>query len=319
MKDIYFAGGCFWGVEKYLSCISGVISTQVGYANGKTQNPSYEEVCTGDPGHAEAVKVRYDSERLVLEDLLELFYQIIDPTAVNRQGPDRGIQYRTGIYYVEEQDGPVIQRSLEKLQKRYDQPIAVENGRLENFYEAEDYHQKYLDRNPAGYCHIGADKFELARSTHRPRYHKKDDEELRRTLTELQYQVTQNAATEPSFRNEYYDHFETGIYVDITTGEPLFLSSDKFESGCGWPAFSRPIDPDLLTEVTDYSLPAARTEVRSRTGDAHLGHVFDDGPAELGGMRYCINSASLRFIPKERMEDEGYGAYLRLLKPRGQD
>lgn len=146
------------------------------------------------------------------------------------------------------------------------------------------------------------------------KYKAKTKEELKNILNEMQYNVTQNNGTEPPFRNEYYDNFKEGIYVDITTGEPLFVSTDKFESGCGWPSFSKPINPELIKELTDLSHGMVRTEVRSKLGDAHLGHVFNDGPKELGGLRYCINSASLKFIPKEKMEEEGYGEYMRLLK-----
>ena len=145
------------------------------------------------------------------------------------------------------------------------------------------------------------------------RFAKKSKVALQRELTPLQYAVTQENATERPFDNEYAANFEEGIYVDVTTGEPLFFSTDKFESGCGWPAFSKPIDKALITEHNDFSLFRARTEVRSKTGDAHLGHVFPDGPKELGGLRYCINSASLRFIPKADIEQEGYGDYLKLL------
>ena len=145
------------------------------------------------------------------------------------------------------------------------------------------------------------------------RFAKKSKVALQRELTPLQYAVTQENATERPFDNEYAANFEEGIYMDVTTGEPLFFSTDKFESGCGWPAFSKPIDKALITEHNDFSLFRARTEVRSKTGDAHLGHVFPDGPKELGGLRYCINSASLRFIPKTDMQREGYEDYLKLL------
>ena len=313
-KTIYIAGGCFWGLEKYFTCINGVKETCVGYANGSTANPSYEEVCSHTTGHAEAVRVTYEDNEVKLAQLLDLFYQVIDPTAVNRQGADRGPQYRTGIYYTDSADRAVIEESLAWLQREYEQPVAVEAVPLANFYPAEDYHQRYLDKNPQGYCHIGPEAFELAKKTQHPVYQRKSKEELQQSLTELQYEVTQNAATERPFQNEYYDTFLKGIYVDITTGEPLFASTDKFESGCGWPSFTRPIDIDLIEEVEDSSHGMRRIEVRSKTGDAHLGHVFDDGPEEFGGQRYCINSASLRFVPKAEMEAEGYGAYLSLVR-----
>lgn len=315
-KEIYLAGGCFWGTEKYLEDMKGIIETEVGYANGNTENPSYEEVCHNNTGHAETVKVIYDETIISLTFLLELYYDVINPVSINRQGGDRGTQYRTGIYFVDNNDEPVIKESIRNLQNKYTEKIAIEVKPLLNYYKAEEYHQKYLDKNPNGYCHISTDKFEKARTAvdTSKKYKKKSKEELANSLSKMQYQVTQNNATEPSFHNEYYDLFQDGIYVDITTGEPLFVSSDKFESGCGWPSFAKPIKESLITKVVDKSHGMIRTEVRSKTGDAHLGHVFEDGPLEMGGLRYCINSASLRFIPKEKMEQEGYGDLLILLK-----
>ena len=307
IKEIYLAGGCFWGTEKYFSLIPGVVETEVGYANGNTENPSYEDVCRKETGHAETVKLLYNSVEVGLDHILKRFYDVIDPVSINRQGNDVGTQYRTGIYYKDEKDKKIIEDSLAELQKSYKRPIAIEVMPLTNYYTAEEYHQKYLDKNPSGYCHISREKFEKARQAPEVRYRKKSKEDLKRTLTEIQYNVTQNNATEPPFRNEYNTHFEEGIYVDVTTGEPLFASSDKFESGCGWPSFSKPISPEHTCEFTDTSHGMRRVEVRSKRGDAHLGHVFNDGPARLGGLRYCINSAALRFIPKERLEEEGYG------------
>ncbi|NLL85652.1 MAG: peptide-methionine (R)-S-oxide reductase MsrB, partial [Syntrophomonadaceae bacterium] len=287
---------------------------QVGYANGRTANPSYEEVCYANTGHAETVKVEYDPKLLGLEFLLDLYYEVIDPLAVNRQGPDIGAQYRTGIYYLDKNDRPLIEASLDRLQKKYNMPIAIELKELENFYPAEEYHQKYLDKNPGGYCHIGRKHFERAAQAriNPAAYPAPDPQKLAQDLSRVQYEVTRKNATEPPFRNEFWNHFQPGIYVDITTGEPLFSSRDKFASDCGWPSFSRPIDPEVLREKPDTSFGMHRTEVRSRAGDAHLGHVFNDGPRELGGLRYCINSAALRFIPREEMEEAGYGYLLDL-------
>ncbi|MGI6124745.1 MAG: peptide-methionine (R)-S-oxide reductase MsrB [Acetivibrionales bacterium] len=325
LKEIYLAGGCFWGTEKYLSLVHGIVETEVGYANGNTENPTYEDVCHRNTGHAETVKVLYNPGEIRLEFILKLFYDVIDPVSVNRQGYDVGTQYRTGIYYVDEQDKDIILNSIKELQKSYTKPIAIEVRPLENYYPAEDYHQKYLDKNPNGYCHIGRDKFESAKQAKdaeqlkqakdgSKKYKLKSKAELKETLTEMQYNVTQNSDTEPPFRNEYYDNFKEGIYVDITTGEPLFVSTDKFESGCGWPSFSKPITPELIKELPDLSHGRVRTEVCSKLGDAHLGHVFNDGPKELGGLRYCINSASLKFIPKDKMEEEGYGELMGLVR-----
>lgn len=316
MSEIYLAGGCFWGTEKYIGSIRGVQSTEVGYANGKTLNPSYEEVCSMNTGHAETVHVIYDPAIVPLEFLLELYYEAINPTSLNRQGGDHGIQYRTGIYYIDEKDLPVIERSIAKLQKRFDKPIAIEVRQLENFSPAEEYHQKYLDKNPTGYCHIGSDKIKkAAKAFINPiDYQAPTAEKLRNALTQMQFDVTQGGVTEPPFQNKYFDSFQPGIYVDVTTGEPLFASADKFNSGCGWPSFTKPIDPNVVRENEDHTHAMLRTEVRSRVGNAHLGHVFEDGPKESGGLRYCINSASLRFVPKKKMEQEGYGYLMPLAK-----
>jgi methionine-R-sulfoxide reductase/methionine-S-sulfoxide reductase len=315
IKEIYLAGGCFWGTEQYLQNIKGIIATEVGYANGKTENPTYEAVCHNNTGHAETVKVKYDDTILGLEFILNLYYDVINPISVNRQGGDTGVQYRTGVYYVDRSDEIIIRNSINELQKKYKEKIAIEVKPLINYYKAEEYHQKYLDKNPNGYCHIGKDKFKKAKEAEdlSKKYIKKSKEVLEKSLTKIQFDVTQNSFTEPPFQNEYFDNFEEGIYVNITTGEPLFVSTDKFESGCGWPSFSKPIDSNLLNQLLDESFGRIRTEVRSKTGDSHLGHVFPDGPAELGGLRYCINSAALRFIPKAKMEQEGYGYLLQLL------
>lgn len=310
MKTIYLAGGCFWGVQKYLSLIPGVQETSVGYANGASENPSYQEVCGGS-GHAETVRVVYDEKAVALTALLDLYAEIIDPVSVNRQGADTGIQYRTGIYYEDESDRAIISGWLTLLQESLSEPVAIELAPLQSFYPAEAYHQNYLDKNPGGYCHIPKSKFEGAsRSAKQPRF----DGDLRQRLTPMQYEVAVSGATEPPFQNEYYDRFEPGIYVDVISGKPLFVSTDKFESGCGWPAFSKPIDDNLLTQLADTSYGRRRTEVRSSDSGAHLGHVFTDGPRELGGLRYCINSASLRFVPRDEMEQAGYGAFLPLVK-----
>ena len=312
--EIYLAGGCFWGTEHFLKQIRGVESTQVGYANSTVANPSYEQVCSGKTNAAETVKVVYDPEVAKLGLILDLYFKTIDPTSLNRQGNDRGTQYRTGIYYTNPADLPVIEEAIKTLRTKYTQPIAVEVMPLSNFYPAENYHQDYLDKHPNGYCHIDPSLFDMAKKANAgKKYQKPDDATLRKKLSAEQYAVTQKNATEPAFRNPYWDEHREGIYVDITTGEPLFVSTDKFDSGCGWPSFSKPINKQLITEKQDTSHGMVRTEVRSKTGDAHLGHVFPDGPKDKGGLRYCINSASLRFVPKEKMQEEGYGEYLPLL------
>lgn len=316
MKEIYLAGGCFWGIEKYLSLLPGVIETEAGYANGRAEHPTYRQVCDENTGHAETVKVTYDPEQISLTFLLERFYEVIDPTSLNRQGGDEGAQYRTGIYYVVPEDVSVIQGSIILLGESLSEPVVVEALPLENYYTAEDYHQKYLEKNKDGYCHVNLALFDHARQAVDEMTVRRSAEKrrLREALTPMQFEVTQNGATEPPFLNKFHDHFQPGIYVDITSGQPLFMSTDKFESGCGWPSFSKPINPDLLNELEDRSFGRERIEVKAGNSDAHLGHVFNDGPSELGGLRYCINSAALRFIPKEEMEKEGYRHLIPLVK-----
>lgn len=320
-EELYLAGGCFWGTEKFLKQINGVLKTEVGYANGNTKNPSYQDVCSNTTGFAETVKVTYDPEVLPLTLLVQIYFKAIDPTSLNKQGNDVGTQYRTGIYYTNKADAPIILSELDKLKKVYGN-VVVEVLPLKNFFEAEEYHQDYLDKNPDGYCHVPLELFQYAKQANAlmaggRSYAKPSQGKLKEQLNDIQYDVTQNAATERAFANEYCDETREGIYVDVTTGEPLFLSTDKFDSGCGWPAFSKPIDNHLLKESTDNSMGMSRTEVRSKKGNAHLGHVFNDGIKEKGGLRYCINSASLRFIPKAEMEKEGYGAYIPLIEPAG--
>ncbi len=311
-REIWLAGGCFWGTQEYLSRAAGVVDTDVGYANGNTPNPTYESVCAHTTGYAEAVHVVYNPDTITLGFLLSLYFESINPTSINRQGGDVGEQYRTGIYYLDSGDRSVIDTAIAALAKRLDKPVAIEVKPLQNYYLAEEYHQEYMKKNPQGYCHIPASLFAYAQ--HAKEYQKPDQNQLKQQLTPMQYEVTQNNATEPPFHNQYHDHFAPGIYVDITTGQPLFLSTHKFQSGCGWPAFSRPIHQEDLQEIVDTSHGMIRTEVRSKVGDSHLGHVFEDGPAQLGGLRYCINSASLRFVPKEAMQAEGYGQYMQLLE-----
>lgn len=306
---IYLAGGCFWGTQHLFSLVPGVLETEVGYANSKVPFPTYKDVCSGRTDAAECVEIVYNPYKVTLPHLLNLYFKSIDPTTLNRQGNDAGTQYRTGIYYIDEKDKPVIERQLSALQDKYKKKITVEWGALQNFYPAEEYHQKYLDKNPGGYCHVSPALFVEAR---RPQYARPEDAELKSRLTPLQYGVTQQSRTEMPYANEYWDEKRRGIYVDITTGEPLFMSTDKFDSGCGWPSFTRPISESLVKELPDTSHGMTRTEVRSKNGDAHLGHVFDDGPKEKGGLRYCINSAALRFIPEKDMAKEGYAAYLEL-------
>lgn len=296
LSTIYFAGGCFWGTEHFMKQIDGVIKTEVGYANSDVANPTYKEVCSGRTGAVETVQVEYDTKITDLEYLITLYFATIDPTVKNRQGNDVGPQYRTGIYYTDSTQKTIIENTIDSIKKYFKAPIVTEILPLKNFYVAEDYHQDYLEKNPDGYCHLNPQLFKMAK-----------EQSLKRRLTPMQYEVTQNNGTEPPFQNEYWNEHRKGIYVDVVSGEPLFISSDKFDSGCGWPSFSRPIDNNLLIERNDTSHGMVRTEVRTRNSDIHLGHVFPDGPKQSGGLRYCINSASLRFIPIEDMKAEGYG------------
>lgn len=312
-EEIYLAGGCFWGVEAYFSKLPGIIKTEVGYANGKTKNPTYEEVLIGDTDFAETVFIKYNPKEISLNDILSHYFDIVDLTTLNRQAYDVGTQYRSGIYYIKDQDREIIEKAVEQEQKKYKEPIVTEIKKLENFYPAEEYHQKYLEKNPNGYCHIDLSKMKKYVKKYE-KYKKPSENELKQKLSDIQYNVTQKGATERPFSNEYDKKFDKGIYVDIVTGEPLFSSTDKYDAGCGWPSFSKPIDKSVLKEKEDKSLGMIRTEVRSAVGNSHLGHVFNDGPKDKGGHRYCINGAALKFIPKKEMQKEGYGEYLYLFK-----
>lgn len=305
IRTIHLAGGCFWGIQKLLSLLHGVVETQAGYANGPGGNPTYEEVCA-DSGHVEAVRVTYDTAKVDLATVLDVFFAAIDPTSLNRQGTDEGVQYRSGVYWSKEEDQVPIALVLATLRRQYTTPLAIEVAPLDSFHPAEEYHQEYLAKNPGGTCHVDPAAFARAAATFRQERFLRDDDELRERLSPVQYEVAVHGATEADHSGEYDSHFEPGIYVDVASGDPLFVSSHKFEAGCGWPSFARPIRPDAVVEVEDTSRARVRTEIRSAISDIHLGHVFDDGPEDLGGRRYCINSASLRFVPRDRMAREGY-------------
>lgn len=314
-KTICLAGGCFWGMEKLLRSIKGVSGAVSGYANGTGEkDANYEAVCSGRTGFREAVQVEYDPEAVTLDAILFAYYSAINPALIDRQGPDRGSQYQAGIYYTEKSDLPAIERVSDVIKQR-STGFNVEIEPLRNFYPAEEYHQRYLDKNPDGYCHIpwAGIRAQAASAIDPGKYPLPTEEKIKAELSSTQYRVTRENATERPYSSPYWQSDKRGLYVDAVTGEPLFSSKDKFTSDCGWPAFSSPIEGPVVIERQDgtFDLDGSfRTEVRSRAGNSHLGHVFRDEPGTPTGTRYCINGAALRFVPYADMEKEGYGYLL---------
>jgi peptide methionine sulfoxide reductase msrA/msrB len=321
------AGGCFWCVESDMEKVPGVLKVVSGYTGGTGADPTYETYAK--KGYVEAVQVFYDPAKTTYEKILDAFWRHIDPTDAGGQFGDRGPQYRSAIFYHDEEQKRIAEKSREALGKsgRFDKPIVTEILKFTKFYDAEEYHQDYYKKNPLRYKYYrygsGRDQFLEKAWKKDPApapasgkaYTKPDEQTLRKRLTPLQYEVTQEEGTEPAYQNEYWDNKKEGIYVDIVSGEPLFSSLDKYDSGTGWPSFTRPLEPGNIVEKQDNSLFMRRTEVKSRYGGSHLGHVFTDGPPPTG-LRYCMNSASLRFVPKEELEKEGYGQYRKLFEPK---
>ncbi|MCD5322913.1 peptide-methionine (R)-S-oxide reductase MsrB [Pontibacillus sp. HN14] len=291
----------------------GIHKVVSGYTGGHMENPTYMDVVTDTTGHVEAVQITFDPEIFPYEHLLQVFWQQIDPTDAGGQFADRGESYSTAIFYHNERQKELALKSKHELQEsgKFKAPIVTEILPASTFYTAEEKHQDYYKKQPYHYKRYkqGSGRKDFI-ETHWKM--EKDPNQLKETLSPMQYKVTQENGTEPPFRNEYYDHEEEGIYVEVVSGEPLFSSRDKYDAGCGWPSFTRPIDSYFVEENMDTTHGMIRTEVRSRAGDSHLGHVFDDGPKEEGGLRYCINSAALKFIPKHELEQNGYG-YLQFL------
>lgn len=289
-----FAAGCFWGVQAAFDAVPGVWSTRVGYTGGSAVNPSYEQVCRGNTGHAEAVEIAYDPEQVSYDELLDVFFSIHNPTTRDRQGPDIGHQYRSAIFYLNAgQKEAAVAKILELNRSgKFPAPIVTEIVPAKTFYPAEDYHQDYLKKQGLKTCGSNDMRMEEEEEEETD-----DEQEWKKKLTPLQYDVLRRKGTERPFTGRYYRFDEDGTYSCAACGNPIFMSQDKFDSGCGWPSFDKAI-PGHVKFTPDFSHGMERIEVTCARCGSHLGHVFEDGPTETGD-RFCINSAAMNFTPEK--------------------